>query len=66
MDVESHSLLHLYLKNACKLESHRGGAMYTVFKKLIRMLQNMSITQQHFVGMQATLNRFVLLQIQTM
>ena len=64
MDVESHSILHLYLKNACKLESHRGGA--TLFKKLIRMLQNMSITQQHFVGMQATLNRFVLLQIQTM
>ena len=64
MDVESHSILHLYLTNACKLESHRGGA--TVFKKLIRMLQNMSITQQHFVGMQATLNRFVLLQIQTM
>ena len=25
MDVESHSILHLYLKNACKLESHRGG-----------------------------------------
>ena len=67
MDVESHSILHLYLKNACKLESHRGGGGgATVFKKLIRMLQNMSITQQHFVGMQATLNRFVLLQIQTM
>ena len=65
MDVESHSILHLYLKNACKLESHRGGGA-TVVKKLIRMLQNMSITQQHFVGMQATLNRFVLLQIQTM
>ena len=62
MDVESHSILHLYLKNACKWESHMGGGA-TVFKKLIRMLQNMSITQQHFVGMQATLNRFVLLQM---
>ena len=42
-----------------------GGGGATVFKKLIRMLQNMSITQHHCVGMQATLNRFVLLQIQT-
>ena len=64
MDFESHSILYLYLKNACKLESHRGGP--TVFKKLLRMLQNMLITQQHFVGIEAILNRFVLFQIQTM
>ena len=63
MDFESHSILYLYLKNACKLERHRGGL---VFKKLLRILQYMSITQQHFVGTQAILNRFVLLQIQTM
>ena len=30
MDVESHSILHLYLKNACKLESHRGEGGYSV------------------------------------
>ena len=36
----------------------------TVFKKLLRILQNMSITKQHFVGTQAILNRFVLLQQQ--
>ena len=65
MDFESHSILYLYLKNACKLESHRGpgGMTFLVFKKLLRILQNMSITQQHFVGTQAILNRFVLLQI---
>ena len=64
MDFESHLILYLYLKNACKLESHRGGDDFpTVFKKLLRILQNMSITQQHFVGTQAILNRFVLLQI---
>ena len=63
MDFESHSILYLYFKNACKLESHRGP---TVFKNLLRILQNMSITKQHFVGTQAILNRFVLLHIQTM
>ena len=42
----------------------RGGDDFpTVFNKLLRILQNMSITQQHFVGTQAILNRFVLLQI---
>ena len=45
MDVESHSILHLYLKNACKLESHRGGgySVQEINKNVAKYVHNPAV-----------------------